>query len=70
MAHVLHINARKQRSEADRQNRSDALNRTLTDANRQIVQLKAELFATRVTAGFALLALGYALLHVLMERAV
>lgn len=61
MQHIVHINARVQRIDAEKQNRSDALNRTLTEANRTIVQLKAELFATRVVSAFALFGMGFAL---------
>lgn len=62
---ILHINAKQQRLDADKQNRSDAINRTLTDNEQAIEQLKAELFATRVTAVFALVGMGYALFHAL-----
>jgi hypothetical protein len=53
MQHIVHINARVQRIEADKQNRSDAINRNLTGANREIIKLRSQLFAARVMAGTA-----------------
>ncbi|MFA6700946.1 MAG: hypothetical protein WCS28_12360 [Thiomicrospira sp.] len=65
MDHAVIINQRQQRNDADKLNRSDALNRTLTGHEQTIQALRSELFATRIATAIAISAMFAAMLYVL-----
>lgn len=72
MDHAVIINQKQHRIDADRQNRSDAINRSLINANRTIAQLRSELIAARYMAGIAcgaVVALAAALANTLLGGA-
>jgi hypothetical protein len=66
MSDIIRINQRQQRLDADEQQRSDAMNRTLIEAKRTINNLQADLQATRCIAGLALVMVGLVLCAVLI----
>ncbi len=69
MSQIVHINARQQRQEADKLSRSEALNRTLMDANTRIEELESELLSTRLAAAAGLVVMAILLFNLALERA-
>lgn len=69
MSTVIHLSQRQQRLDAEQLSRSEAMNRTLVEANTTIEQLQADLKVTRITAFFALVVMGYALFVSLTQGA-